>query len=163
MARPRTSSTLTELAGVSGKTKQAVLKQMRRHGVAKNISGRYPTVQALDAMATGARLDKSKQEEQLAQLQAQGHASTDFVVLGKKAAIRRIALQGDILEIERDKAKGKLADVDEVVRRIVARHAEMITRLVNWRETCIAKFPALRAQIEEVAGQLQLALSEGWE
>lgn len=95
-----------DLARLAKKTPSAVGKQLERHGVSAGKDGLVSKRAALEAMAVGATLDKNRAQEELDELEASGDES--LVVQGKKATLRRIILQGDLLEIERDKAKGEL-------------------------------------------------------
>ncbi len=159
MTTPKTA-TLTELAKIAGKTKPAVLKQMRRHGVKANSKKRYNLDKALAAMALGAQLDKSKTEDDLRRMQSAGIDETNIVYKSKQAQYRKVVLQGDILEAERDKLRRNLADVDEIAAQYNKLSANAVTAAKTWKESSIAKYPTLRKEIEEIFGLLQRMMQE---
>jgi len=155
-----TTSTLTELARMTGKKAPAMLRQLRRHGVKKTKGGKYNTAAALGAAAAGKQLDKNRLEREAAQAVASGEAESSVAMIGRRANIRRVALQGDILEIERDKARGKLADVAEITERVHKRDAELAMRMNTLRESEIAKHPKHREFIERFCKAAMEKLAE---
>lgn len=99
--------TKADLARIANKSPAAVGQQLRRHGIIAGKDGLVSKAAALEAMAVGATLDKNRAKEQLEKLESRGDRDS-LLVKGKMATLRRIILQGDLLEIERDKAKGEL-------------------------------------------------------
>lgn len=81
---------------------------------------------------------------------------------GPNADVRRqkVELECEKLRIEIRKQMGELAEVDEIAQRMTRLHADMALRVGTWRESCIAKHPTLRKDIEAIARQLQAALAE---
>lgn len=147
--------TASEGAKMTGKTVYAFSKQMRGHGVRKTKGGRYNAEKALGAAALGAALDKRNTEKQVAEMESRGVDPGNIVYQAKKAQLRKIILQGDILQTECDNLRGRLGDRRELADMWIKIYADMVTALNTWREGEIAKRPDQRAYVEGIAGRLQ--------
>lgn len=133
------TATLAEISRMAGKRPPNVLKALRRAGVQKSPAGRYNTAKALDVLAEGSRQDKSKQEEQLREMAEQGVRPDNLLYKAKIASIRRVALQGDLLEIERDKARGELIPIAEYKERLMQMQNVCVRIMDVFIETVSAK------------------------
>lgn len=147
--------TASEGAKLTGKSVGKFARQMQRHGVRKTKGGQYNAEKALGAAALGAALDKRNTEKQVAEMESRGVDPGNIVYQAKKAQLRKIILQGDILQTECDNLRGKLGDRRELADFWVNIYADMVTALNTWREGEIAKHPQHREYVEGIAGRLQ--------
>lgn len=83
-------------------------------------------------------------------------------VSGLNADLRRkkLSVEIELLEIERDKASGALAEVDVVVEHFSRLHSEFVTRMRTWKETWQAKQPEHHKVFEQVFDDLSAVLLE---
>lgn len=146
-----------ELAKLAGKTRQAVSKQLERHGVRTGTDGKVSKVAALEAAAVGASLDKARAVEELEELEASGDGS--LVAQSKKATLRRIILQGDLLEIERDKARGALIPLADHKAQLIEMQNVCMRLWDTWIEAIGSKRKDA-SLIEEMRGGRDQVLGE---
>ena len=139
MPAQRKTATATELAAMCGKSAQAVIKQMRRHNV-KSVKNRYNIEKALAAMALGASLDKRNTEKELKQMEAKGVDPDNIIYKSKLAQYRKVVLQGDMLEHERDKMRSEVVPKKQY-RDGMLQLQNILLRLWDiWMETIAAKY-----------------------
>lgn len=162
----KTYITNKELCKLGGKTHAAVIKQMRAHGVPRNRNGDYDKVAALEAMRLGADLDKRNAEKEVAAMESRGVNDGNVVLQHKRATLRRIILQGDLLQIERDKALGDLIPLEEYKARLLEMQNVCLRVVDVWIETIAAKradgklHQELRAAREQVLSEVTAILEE---
>ena len=132
---------MAQLARMSGKTPSNVRTALRNGGMRPTRGGRYNTAQAIDLLAMGLQSDKAKQEQIIADMERRGVDPSNIIYQSKRAQIRRIILHGDLLEIERDKARGSLVDVRQAADLVKRRDDELTSRLITLRDSEIAKHP----------------------
>lgn len=153
-----------DLARLTHKTPSAVGQQLRRHGIPTGRDGLVSKRVALEAMAVGATLDKNRAQEELDELEASGDES--LVVQGKKATLRRIILQGDLLEIERDKAKGELIPLSDHKAQLIEMQNVCMRLWDTWIEAIGSKrkdaalIEEMRKGRDQVLGELVAVMEQ---
>jgi predicted nucleic acid-binding Zn-ribbon protein len=98
-----------QLAEMTGRTRQAVEKSLKRHRVERASDGTYDLAAALAALATGAARDKAK-------LAAKGCADGDGLTLSQRKTakqIERLNVDIKIAEAKLAEIKGLLVPVDQ--------------------------------------------------
>lgn len=140
---------LADFAQVVGVHRTAIQKQVRRHGVLAGTDGLYSVDELHAARLAGAAMDKA------ALSRAAAKAPVCSLQRAKlDAQVRKLGVEISLLEAERDKAIGKLVDLEWVNTRSARRYAELASRIVTWREAECAKRPELAQSIEACAASL---------
>lgn len=107
-------------AGLMGVEVPTMFQKLKNAGVPKNAKKEWREAEALEAIAVGQMLDKSKAGEDMAKMESAGVPKDNIIYKSKQATFRRIVLQGDLLEIERDKMRRDLIPMQEHKEKLLS-------------------------------------------
>lgn len=99
---------------------QAMHAKQKAGGCPQNSKGEWLHEKANEIIETGLLLDKNKTVEDMAKLESAGVPKDNIIYKSKQATFRRIVLQGDLLEIERDKMRRDLIPMQEHKEKLLS-------------------------------------------
>lgn len=150
--------TLTEAALFCGITPQAMGRKIKRHCCPKGIDGKFSKADIIEVQRVGKLLDKAALSIRADEVSEGGENSLPLQKL--RAQVRKLEVEIEILEAERDTELGKLVLVSDAVAAVTKREAHMAGLVRTWTESETAKHPELRREIAAAARTLQQAMSE---
>jgi len=148
--------TSAEAAQILRQKRQNVDRMAERHGCAKDSRGRYDLDELRKAALVGAELNKSKAETAIG-----GIAPGTLVHAKAVAQIQKLQIEIKLLNLELDKASGKLVAVDDAVACVARWGGEMATRIRVWSESEQAKNPTIAESIGRLSDSLLESIRDG--